>query len=150
MPDQSNEEVVRSYAAALAVGDQAALGRLRHPDWVAEWPQSGERIVGHASALAIDSAYPGGRPSVRPSRMVGSEDRWVVTPLYSLQRIVGSGDSWWADGTISYPDGSTWNLAMLLELREGRIYRETSYFAEPFAAPDWRAPFVERIDRAAE
>ena len=147
MTEQSNEAVVREYAAALATGDQEALGRLRHPDWTAEWPQSGERVRGHANALAIDAAYPGGRPAVRPDRMVGSEDHWVMTPLYSLQRIVGNGDSWWADGTIAYPDGSTWQLAMLLELVDGRIHRESSYFAEPFAAPAWRAQYVERIDR---
>ena len=146
MTDTSNEAVVRDYAAALAAGDQDGLGRLRHPDWTSEWPQSGERVRGHANALALDSAYPGGRPVVRPERTVGSEDRWVLTPMYQLQRIVGNGDSWWADGTISYPDGSVWRLAMLLEVRDGRVHRETSYFAEPFEAPAWRAPFVERFD----
>ena len=69
-----------------------------------------------------------------------------MTPLYQLQRIVGDGDAWWGDGTITYPDGSTWRLAMLLQLRDGRIFRETSYFAAPFEAPAWRAPFVERME----
>jgi ketosteroid isomerase-like protein len=146
MSEQSNDAVVRAYAAALASGDQDALGRLRHAEWTSDWPQSGERLRGHANAVALDAAYPGGRPAVTPERTVGSEDRWVMTPLYQLQRIVGNGDAWWADGTIAYPDGSVWKLAMLLELRDGRIHRETSYFAEPFEAPAWRAPFVERIE----
>jgi ketosteroid isomerase-like protein len=146
MTEPSTETVVHEYGAALASGDQAALGRLRHADWTSDWPQSGERLRGHARAVALDGAYPGGRPSVSPQRTVGSEDRWVMTPLYQLQRIVGTGDSWWADGTVSYPDGSVWQLAMLLELRDGRIHRETTYFAEPFEAPAWRAPFVERIE----
>lgn len=146
MSESSNEAAVRAYAAALAIGDQDALARLRHDDWTAEWPQSGERVRGHANAAALDAAYPGGRPAVNPKRVVGTEDRWVMTPLYQLQRIVGNGNSWWADGVISYPDGSTWRLAMLLELRDGRIHRETSYFAEPFEAPGWRAPHVERFD----
>jgi hypothetical protein len=146
MTDESNESVVHAYAAALASGDQEALGRLRHSDWTAEWPQSGERVRGHATAAALDAAYPGGRPAVHPKRVVGSEDRWVMTPLYQLQRIVGNGDSWWADGVISYPDGSVWRLAMLLDLRDGQIHRETSYFAAPFEAPAWRAPFVERYE----
>lgn|SRR5512143_1172977 len=148
MAQLSNEEVVRAYAAAHASGDRDRLTELRHPDWTAEWPQSGERIRGDAAARAIDAAYPGGRPSVRPERVIGSEDRWVMTPTYSVQRIIGNGDHWWADGHITYPDGSTWNLAILLELREGRIYRETEYFAEPFEAPAWRAPIVERMDGA--
>jgi ketosteroid isomerase-like protein len=146
MSEQSNEAVVRAYAAALESGDQEALGRLRHADWTSEWPQSGERLRGHANAVALDAAYPGGRPAVRAERTVGSEDRWVMTPLYQLQRIVGTGDSWWADGRIAYPDGSTWHLAMLLELRDGRIHRETTYFAEPFDAPSWRAPYVEPFE----
>jgi hypothetical protein len=146
MAETSNETVVREYATALALGDQDALGRLRHPDWVSDWPQSGERVRGHANAASLDAAYPGGRPVVSPDRTIGTEDRWVVTPLYQLQRIVGNGDSWWADGTVSYPDGSVWRLAMLVELRDGRVHRETTYFAAPFEAPDWRAPFVERFD----
>jgi SnoaL-like domain len=146
MTDKSNEAVVREYASALASGDQDALGRLRHKEWTSEWPQSGERVRGHANAVALDAAYPGGRPTVSPERTVGTEDRWVMTPLYQLHRIVGEGDSWWADGTIAYPDGSTWRLAMLLELRDGQILRETTYFAEPFEPPEWRAPFVERIE----
>ncbi len=146
MTETSNETVVREYAAALATGDQEALGRMRHAEWTSDWPQSGERLRGHATAVALDAAYPGGRPAVRPQRTVGSEDRWVMTPLYQLQRIVGTGDAWWADGTVSYPDGSVWRLAMLLELRDGRVHRETTYFAEPFEAPAWRAPFVERFE----
>ena len=27
---------------------------------------------------------------------------------------------------------------------DGRIWRETTYWAEPFEAPDWRSPWVER------
>jgi ketosteroid isomerase-like protein len=145
MPQLSNEEVVRAYAAALATGDADALTKLRHPDWTVEWPQSGERVRGDASARAIDEAFPGGRPSVRSERFVGSEDRWIVTPIFTAQRIVGSGDSWWTDGTVAYGDGSTWLFASLLGLRDGKVHRETVYFAEPFEAPAWRAPFVERI-----
>jgi hypothetical protein len=36
---------------------------------------------------------------------------------------------------------------MLIELVDGRIHRESSYFAEPFDPPAWRAPYVERIER---
>lgn len=144
MPQLSNEEVVRAYAAALGTGDADALTELRHPEWTAEWPQSGERIRGDANARAMDASFPGGRPAVRSARIVGSEDRWIVTPIFSVQRIVGSGDSWWADGTVAYGDGSTWMFASLFELRDGRVHRETVYFAEPFEAPAWRARFVER------
>jgi hypothetical protein len=45
----TNEEVVRAYAAASVANDTEALARLRHPDWMVEWPQSGERVRGHES-----------------------------------------------------------------------------------------------------
>jgi hypothetical protein len=146
MPQRSNEEVVRQYWAAHAAKDFDAMGALRHPDWTAEWPQSGERIRGDANARASIVEYPGGVPHLKTGRIVGSEDRWVATPMYTVQRIIGSGDFWWGDGTVSYPDGSNWCLAVMVELRDGKIYRETDYFAERFDPPAWRAPWVERMD----
>ncbi|MEK6719677.1 MAG: nuclear transport factor 2 family protein [Chloroflexota bacterium] len=146
MPERTNEEVVRAYLGAMEAKDIDAVSTLRHPDFTSEWPQSGERIRGDANMRAIDEHYPGGLPDQHTGHIVGSEDRWVVTPSYTIQRVVGSGDFWWGDGTMSYSDGSTWFAAMLLEVRDGRIYRETAYFCEPFEAPAWRAQWVERMD----
>lgn len=36
-----------------------------------------------------------------------------------------------------------------LEFRDGRIARETAYWAEPFEAPEWRAEWVHRLDTAS-
>ena len=56
---------------------------------------------------------------------------------------------WWTgqnlDQSITGPDGSTWFLSALVQLRGGKVYRETWYFAPPFDAPAWRAEWVERI-----
>ena len=145
MPERSNEELVRAYLAAHQAHDYHAAGRMRHPDWTVEWPQSGERVRGHANDLEIMNHWPGGLPEAGEIRIVGSEDRWVMTPAFTMQRIVGSGDFWWADGTATYPDGSLWFAALLAELRDGRVLRETWYFAPPLAAPEWRALWVERI-----
>jgi ketosteroid isomerase-like protein len=145
MAKRSNEEVVRSYWRAHAARDADGLSELRHAEWTVEWPQSGERIRGDANARAISENYPGGLPDINPGHLVGSEDRWVITPMYTIQRVEGAGDFWWGDGTVSYPDGSTWCLAVLVQVRDGKIYRETDYFAAPFEAPAWRAPWVERM-----
>lgn len=142
----SNEEIVRLYVNAATAHDYDALGSLRDPDWTMEWPQSGERIRGHANDRAIDEAYPGGLPDVEMSRLVGSEDRWALSPSFTLNRIVGNGDFWWADGRFTYPDGSTWYVATLMELRNGKMYRETQYFAPISEAPAWRAQWVEPIE----
>jgi hypothetical protein len=146
MASRSNEEVVRRYVDAHRTHDYETVGTLRHSDWYIEFPQTGERVRGHANDAAIMANWPGGLPEALRVRMAGSEDRWVATPLNTIQRIVGSGDTWWIDGTASYPDGSTWHVAALLGLRDGRLHRETWYFAPPLDAPAWRTQWVERIE----
>jgi hypothetical protein len=42
-----------------------------------EMPQSGERIRGRENMRAFQEAYPN-PPSIRPRRVVGSGDVWVV------------------------------------------------------------------------
>jgi hypothetical protein len=145
MAEPSNGEIVRNYLAAHTAHDYDTVGALRDPDWTVEWPQSGERVRGGANDRAIMDNWPGGLPSGEGFRVVGSEDRWVTTPLNTIHRVVGSGDLWWADGTSAYPDGSTWFIAALLQLRGGKMYRETWYFGPPFDAPAWRAEWVERM-----
>jgi hypothetical protein len=140
----TNEEIVRAYTEASAANDQDVLGRLRHPDWQAFWPQSGERVVGHTNFAEIARRYPGGTPSIELDRLVGAEDRWVVTPGNTVARVIGSGDFWWAEWRMTYPDGALYHCIALVELRDGLIWRETVYWAEPFDAPDWRRPYVDQ------
>jgi len=46
---------------------------------------------------------------------------------------------------LSYSDGSIYQGVSIMELRDGKIVKETDYFAQPFPAPEWRAQWVERI-----
>jgi len=148
MPERTNEEIVQAYVEAYRIDDRAALAGLRHPDWILEYPQSGERIRGHSNDQAIAEHYPGGIPHVDSTRVVGSEDHWVVTPSYTVERVRGSGDAWWVEARMTYADGSVWFSTMILDLREGKVWRETTFWAEPFEPPAWRAPWVERIPEA--
>lgn len=144
MPDQpTNEEIVREYARASAEANLEALTGLRHPDWAVMWPQSGERVTSSESYAEIVTRYPGGMPHSTVGRIVGGEDRWVVTGANTVVRVAGTGDAWWGEWLVTYPDGQTYHCVDLIELRDGRIYRETVYWAPPFDAPDWRRPFVE-------
>jgi hypothetical protein len=139
----TNEECVRQYAAASAAHDLEALPRLRHPDWIVSWPQSGERVHGSEAFAEIITNYPGGAPKVEVTRIVGSEDQWIVTPANTAIRVAGSGDFWWSEWRLTYPNGDVYHVVDLFELRDGLIYRETVYWAAPFEAPAWRAPWVE-------
>ncbi len=47
------------------------------------------------------------------------------------------------EGKAVWPDDKTYNWVAILEYKDGLVWRETQYFAEPFDPPEWRAPFVE-------
>ena len=129
MAEPSNEETVHRYLAAHAANDYDAVGALRHPAWTVDWPQSGERVRGHANDRAIMDNWPGGLPtSAWTAHVVGSEDKWVVSPSFTMERIAGSGDVWWIDLRGLYPDGSTWFVAATVQLRGGRIFHERWVF----------------------
>jgi len=140
----TNEECVRQYAAASAIHDIPALTALRHPEWMVLWPQSGELVESSQDFAQIIANYPGGAPITEVKRIVGAEDRWVVTAANTGLRVVGSGDFWWSEWRLTYPSGEVYLVVDLIELRDGLVYRETVYWAAPFEAPEWRAPWVDR------
>jgi hypothetical protein len=140
----TNDQCVRQYAAASAAQNLEALPGLRHPDWMVFWPQSGELVHGSEAFAEIIANYPGGAPKAEVTRIVGAEDQWVVTAANTALRVAGSGDFWWSEWRLTYPNGEVYYVVDLLELRDGLVYRETVYWASPFDAPAWRAPWVER------
>ncbi len=140
------DELVRRYGDAVASNDFETMERLRHPDWHEDWPQSGERIPNHEAYLRIHEDFPSGMPRIDVQELAGAEDRWVVTPSMTIQRIAGGGDVWYLEGLATYPNGDLYYIAQHLRLRDGQVWRSTTYFAAPFEAPAWRAEFVEPID----
>lgn len=137
-----NREVVERFAEALANDDFDAMDELLHDDYVARWPQSGEMIHGRANRRAVLENYPGGVHS-KAERIVGSDDQFITGPSWNIIHLVGSGDEITMTGTIDYGDLGVWHFASLLTLRDGKIWRQTDYFAAPFNAPAWRAQWVE-------
>jgi hypothetical protein len=73
-----NEQEVRElFFERLQHLSAEAEYELRHPDYVMEMPQSGERIRGRDNMRAFQEAYPN-PPTIQPRRVVGSGDVWVV------------------------------------------------------------------------
>lgn len=102
--------------------------RVRHEDYVLEMPQSGETIKGRENMRAFQEAYPSdpaNPPSVRLRRVLVREGLWVV------------------EGVASYGGGREFDVVMICELRDGKMWRDRWYFTEPFEAPAWRAQWVE-------
>jgi ketosteroid isomerase-like protein len=147
MAQPSNREIVEEFVRAIEAKDIDALLALLADDFVDEMPQSGERTRGRENYRRIFESYPGGVGTTDSEgrRIIGSEDRWVMTPTYSVLRIEGSGDTYMYVGTIRYADGSVGQLIAIAQLRDGKLARTTSWYAAPFEAPEWRAPFVERF-----
>jgi ketosteroid isomerase-like protein len=145
----TNLQVVQRYAKALGDDDFDAQAELVHDDYVLDYPQSGERIVGRANRRAVTENYPGREEAgTTPviGRIIGTDDQFVGNASglgWGVLHLAGSGDDFQLTGTIAYPDGQNWHLVALLTLRGGKIWRETQYFAPPFEPASWRAPFVE-------
>jgi hypothetical protein len=131
----ANDAVMEQFRAAMQSNDLAELARTLRAsstdDFVQEWPQSGERIVGREAAIKLDESY---------TAATGN------SPTMTYRRIVGGGDVYVAEGTIDYGDGTPVNYVGIAEFRDGKIRKITEYFANPFPAPEWRAGFVERMD----
>jgi SnoaL-like domain len=124
--DELDEHAVYDFLAVqLARLSAEEEYELRHEDYVMEMPQSGERIRGRDNMRAFQEAYPN-PPTVQLRRVLVRDGLWVV------------------EATSDY-SGRIYQVVLIVELRDGRIFRETRYYADPFEAPAWRAPWVERF-----
>lgn len=102
---------------------------LRHPDFVMEMPQSGERVRGRDDMLAFQRAFPQHGP----------------VPVFTLRRVTGRDDLFVLEASGDY-GGRIYHTAAAVELRDGKIWRETRYYGDPFEAPARRARWVERME----
>jgi hypothetical protein len=99
---------------------------LRHEDYVMEMPQSGERIRGRQKMREFQEAYPN-------------------PPSMQLRRVLVRDGLWVAELVSDYGE-QVYDVALIIELRDGKMWRDTRYYAEPFEAPEWRAQWIERME----
>jgi hypothetical protein len=134
-PMGANEQLVERFKSVVASGDMSDMGRLMiddaADDFIQEWPQSGERIVGREGAMRLMEKY---------------GEQTGTAPKLKIRRVIGEGDIYVAEGTIDYGDGIPVSYVGIAELGGGKVHKMTEYFANPFPAPDWRAPYVERFE----
>ena len=100
---------------------------FRHEDFVAEMPQSNERIRGRDNMRAMQRAFP-------PDQ----------SPTFRVRRIMGADELWTVEATGDY-GGEIYLVVAIFEFRESKIIRETRYYPQPFEPPTWRSQWVERI-----
>ena len=121
-----NQATLERTIAALFANDFDTATEAMADDAVVEWPQSGERIVGRQACTLVYKNYPGGSPS------------------YELRRISGAGDLFVVEAVGQYAAGTSY-MTSIVEFRDGKIVKQTDYFASPFEAPGWRSQWVERM-----
>lgn len=100
---------------------------LRHEDYAMEMPQSGERIRGRDKMREFQEAYP-------------------TPPTIHLRRVVVSKGLWILEGVNDYGEEQVFNVVVIIELKDGKMWRDTRYYAQPFNAPEWRTQWVERME----
>jgi len=126
-------EMAAKFENVLKTGDFGGMGELLQEygtdDFVEEWPQSGERLS-KAAAMKVGESY---------------EQGSGTSPKFTYKRMLGGGDVFVVEGTIDYGDGIPVSYVGVGELQDGKIKKMTEYFANPFEAPAWRAPFVEKM-----
>ena len=119
----------RHWSVSPADDPQTALElahQIYHDNVVVEWPQSGERILGRRNLRALREAYP-------------------AEVSFDIRRIRGSGELWVTEYVTTYNERPVHTVS-IMEFREGKVARETSYFADQYEAPEWRAQWVERME----
>lgn len=139
---RDSRSVFEAYLHAANARDVDALETLLDPDFEDIYPQSGERTRGLANLRAIIENYPGGYVGGGRHQVVSAEDRWVMTPMFTLLRIEGQGDVFTGVSRGRYPDGTDWYVVTIGQMRDGRVWRVETFFAQTFDPPAWRSPWV--------
>ncbi len=124
MDDQSLRLALTRHWQASDAGDFEVEHDIYRDDAVLDYPQSGERIRG--------------RQNIRQSRYVQPNKK-----RFAIRRIVGSGDLWVSEFTLSYDDVPSYAVS-IMEFRDGLVAHETQYFADRFDPSPTRAHLVER------
>ena len=134
LEEMDEREAHRFLTELLSNLDPAEEYDARHPDdYVLEMPQSGERIRGREMMRRFQESYSTLSPSA-PTRGI------------RLRRVLVNDGLWVVEGVADYDGGrEPLNVVLILELRDGKMWRDRWYFAEPFEAPQWRAQWVERM-----
>jgi hypothetical protein len=90
---------------------------IRHEGYTMEVPQSGERIRGRENMRAFQEAFPN-PPSIQLRRVLVRDGLWVV------------------EGVNDYGGGQVFDVVLIVELKDGKWWCDTRYYAELFEAPE--------------
>src|ERR1700678_1989039 len=124
---RTEESVIRAaldaHWAASDANDFDVEHEIYREDATLEYPQSGERIRGRRNIQASRAAQPNSK-------------------RFKVRRIVGAGNLWVTEFILTYDDRPSYTVS-IMEFQDGKVARETQYFADPFEPGPSRAQWVE-------
>ncbi len=112
--------------AASDANDFETEHQIYMNDAVLDYPQSGERTRGRRNIQGQRASQPNKKH-------------------FSIRRIVGSGDVWVTEYILTYDAKPSYTVS-IMEFVGLKVAHETQYFSDAFAAPAFRAKWVERIN----
>jgi ketosteroid isomerase-like protein len=128
MATKTAVDVVQAYWRLMASNDFGSVAAVLAPEFVLEWPQSGERIRGAEQFARMNEEYIAHGP-------------WRFT----IRRIVGDASDVVSDVEIT--DGVQHARAIsFFSVAGGKIARLVEYWPEPYPAPQNRAHLVEPME----
>jgi SnoaL-like domain len=125
MDNQEIRAALDHHWKATVALDLDKAHEIYHEDVIVEFPQSGERISGERNLYELREHYP-------------------AKVTFEIHRVLGEGNVWVTELDITY-DGRPVNGVNIMEFKDGKVARETIYFADPFEPPEWRSQWVEII-----
>jgi hypothetical protein len=126
MDENEIREALNRHWAASDANDFDVEHDIYRDDALLEYPQSGERIRSRRNIQASRMAQPNAK-------------------RFTVRRIVGAGDLWVTEFILIY-DGRPSYAVSVMEFLDGKVARETQYFADPFEPGPSRAQWVERME----
>jgi ketosteroid isomerase-like protein len=127
MESSPSKQVVLAFWDRMRTNDFGSIGDLITDDFVLDWPQTRERIVGLEKFEEVNSTYPAGGTWTFELHKIVDAGSTVVT-------IVGVSDSVVNDTAITF-----------FEIRDAKIAKITEYWPESSEPPEWRLGMVERL-----
>jgi len=125
LEDRGIRAALDHHWAASDANDFEGEHQIYREDAVLDYPQSGERIRGRRQIQLSRTAQPNQK-------------------RFEVRRIVGSGALWVTEFVLTY-DGRPSYTVSIMEFEDGKVAKETQYFADPFEPGPSRAQWVEPI-----
>jgi len=128
MAGETTRSLIEHFWQTMDTNDWLAASQLLHEEYVLEYPQSGERMLGREGFIAINARYPAAGP-------------W----RFHIERIIADEAEAVSDVIVTAPSVRA-RVVSFFELRDGKIWRMTEFWPDPFEAAAWRAQWAERIE----